>query len=143
MTLHLIKLCVGADSIDDLAQWQAKRLAERKKRSGKAEIVHTTRQTPKRADELLDGGSIYWVIKGVIRVRQLIKKIEPIVRDGQPRTKLVLDRKLVRVAPRQMRAFQGWRYLEPEQAPPDLSKGDTMADMPPEMAAELKRLGLL
>jgi len=68
--LHLIKLCVGVDSLEELAGWQKKRLAEKKKKGQKPELIHVTRQTPKRAAELLDGGSLYWVIKGQIAARQ-------------------------------------------------------------------------
>ena len=70
MTLHLIKLCVGVESIQSLAQWQKRRLTELKKKGRPLQLVHVTRQTPKRADELLDGGSLYWVIRGSIAVRQ-------------------------------------------------------------------------
>jgi len=144
VTVHLIKLCVGVSEPDELAAWQKRRWSDQKKAGQKPEYRHITRSMPKRADEITDGGSIYWVMKGVIRVRQLIKKIEPFVRDGQPRTKLVLDRKLVRVAPRQMRAFQGWRYLEAADAPRDLGElGKGAADMPPKMLEELRELGLL
>jgi hypothetical protein len=144
LTLHLIKLCVGVDSVADLREWQTERLAQLKKRGQKLELKHTTRMVPKRQEEILAGGSLYWVIKGVIRVRQRIIGVESIVWDGEPHCKLVLQRKLVRVMPRPMRAFQGWRYLEAKDAPPDLDHlGKGAVDMPPKMVEELRSLGLL
>jgi hypothetical protein len=144
MTLHLIKLCVGVSEPHELAAWQKKRWDDAKKAGRKPECRHLTRNTPKRADEIIGGGSLYWVIKGVIRVRQRIIGIKPVTMDGAPRCKLLLDRKLVRVTPRPMRAFQGWRYLEPADAPPDLdSLGKGAANMPPKMLEELRELGLL
>jgi hypothetical protein len=141
VTLHLIKLCVGADSIEDLADWQKKRAAQRKKSGGAAEIMHITRMTPKRADELLRGGSIYWVIKGQIAVRQKLLALKPVVREGVPHCALVLDSKLVPTARRAHRAFQGWRYFEPADAPRDLKGRDK--NIPDALRAELTDLGLL
>ncbi|KUO69242.1 MAG: hypothetical protein APF80_09800 [Alphaproteobacteria bacterium BRH_c36] len=147
MTLHLVKLCVGAQSIEDLAQWQAARLAEaRQGGGGPRQLFHTTYQAPKRTEELLDGGSIYWVIKGVIQVRQrLIGFDEGAKDDGRRCCLLLLDPDLVPVRPTPRRAFQGWRYLTGEDAPPDLSggAGTGMAGMPPRMRRELAELGLL
>jgi hypothetical protein len=145
MTLHLIKLCVGVDEIAELARWQKKRMAERRAKKLKRKLIHRTRSTPKRADELLDGGSLYWVIKGVIRVRQRLVAIEPGRRDdGTPCCELALDGRLVRTMPRPVRAFQGWRYLEAKDAPPDLGAGgEGLAAMPPRMVEELRLLGLL
>ncbi len=145
MTVHLIKLCVGVDSIEELARWQKKRLADQRKKGVKRPLLrHVTRSTPKRADEIIDGGSLYWVIRGVVRVRQRIVDIKPTVWDGEPHCALILDRKLLRVVPRGMRAFQGWRYLEVANAPPDLdARSDGLADMPPKMIDQLRALGLL
>jgi len=145
MTLHLMKLCVGCDSIEDLAAWQKKRLADQRRKGVKKPVLrHVTRNTPKRGAELIDGGSIYWVIKGVIRVRQRIVDMKAVVSDGEPHCALILDRKLVRVVPRGMRAFQGWRYLEASAAPADLGeRKDGLVDMPPQMVDELRELGLL
>ena len=141
MTLHLIKLCVGADSIEDLAQWQKTRAAQRKKKGGSADVMHITRMTPKRADELLKGGSLYWVIKGQIAVRQKLLALKPVVREGVPHCALVLDTKLVPTARRAHRAFQGWRYFEPSDAPRDLKARDK--SIPDRLRAELTDLGLL
>jgi hypothetical protein len=142
MTLHLIKLCVGADSIEDLADWQKKRSAERKKKGGPGDIMHVTRMTPKRADELTSGGSIYWVIKGQIAVRQRILELRAVAREGVPHCALVLDKKLVPTVRRTHRAFQGWRYLDPKDAPRDLRASDK-AKLPDSLRAELTELGLL
>lgn len=145
MTIHILKLCVGVDDIDDLAAWQKKRAAQRKAAGEKHLCIHRTRMMPKRVTELLDGGSLYWVIKGVIRVRQKLKAIEPGQRDdGTPCAVLALDRKLVRTMPKLMRPFQGWRYLDPQAAPTDLDEaGVDIAKMPPAMVEELRTLGLL
>ena len=112
MALHLIKLCVGCDSVKDLEDWIRERLRERRKRGQKREHVHRTRMVPKRADELTDGGSIYWVIRGEVMCRQRLMDVRPFVdKAGVGRCQLVLDPKLVLVEPRPWRAFQGWRYL--------------------------------
>jgi hypothetical protein len=146
MPLHLVKLCVGADSIEDLAVWQKGRLAAQRTSGRKPRLVHTTYQTPKRTAELLDGGSLYWVIKGVIQVRQKLIGFDAGQKDdGSPCCVLVLDPKLVPVRPQARRPFQGWRYFTFEDAPPDLSgksADDTLA-MPPKLKKELADLGLL
>ena len=143
MALHLIKLCVGADSIEDLAQWQAERIKEAVRKKRAPELLHVTRMTPKRADELLDGGSIYWVIKGQIAVRQKLLELRAVTRDGGPRCGLVLDPKLVPTKMRAQRAFQGWRYFEPADAPDDLKGRAKEAKLPEALRAELSALGLL
>ncbi len=137
--LHLIKLSVGTESVESLRRWQARRL----RLSGR--VFHQTRMMPRRADELVQGGSIYWVIKGLVQARQRLLAIEPQAdADGRRSTLLVLEPELVRVVPTPHRAFQGWRYLNPEEAPPDLGEAaDDLPDMPPEMIAELRALGLL
>jgi hypothetical protein len=143
--LHLVKLCVGVDDIDDLAGWQKKRRAQQRAAGKRPVTRHVTRMTPRRAAEILDGGSLYWVIKGVIRVRQRIIGVNPgYVHEGESKCELRLDPRLVRVVPRAMRAFQGWRYLEAVDAPVDLAElGAGAAEMPPGMAEELRSLGLL
>ncbi|HEY4266049.1 MAG TPA: DUF1489 domain-containing protein [Micropepsaceae bacterium] len=141
MTVHLIKLCVGADSIEDLADWQKKRSAERTKKNENGDILHITRMTPKRGDELLKGGSLYWVIKGQIAVRQKLLALKPVVREGVPHCALVLDRSLVPTVRRTHRAFQGWRYFDPKDAPRDLKASDK--SIPEGLRAELTQLGLL
>lgn len=145
MALHIVKLCVGCDSIEDLAQWQAERLAQMKKAGQKPALFHRTFQTPKRRDELLDGGSLYWVIKGVIQVRQRIVGLgEGKKDDGSPCCLIMLDKVLVPVRPVPRRPFQGWRYLDAADAPADLTGADAgIADLPPAMRRELAELGLL
>lgn len=146
MTLHLVKLCVGAESIEDLARWQAARLAAARAGSRPVRLVHTTFQTPRRQDALLDGGSIFWVIKGMIQVRQrLIGFDEGHKEDGKPCCLLVLDPELVPVMVKPRRPFQGWRYLDADDAPADLGIGGGIeaGDMPAKMRRELLELGLL
>ena len=142
MTLHLIKLCVGVENIDDLARWQKKRAAERKKNGGSGDVLHITRMTPKRADELLAGGSLYWVIKGQIAARQRLTALRPVTRDGVPHCALVLDKKIVPTVRRRHRAFQGWRYFDPKEAPRDLKLSDKSA-LPEKLRTQLTDLGLL
>lgn len=136
-TLHLMKLCVGADGPADLAAWQASHF-------GRAPARHVTRMWPKRDDELLQGGSIYWVFKGVMLARQRILALEPVEgADGVRRCALVLDRALVPVAAVPRRPFQGWRYLEARDAPPDLpASREAETPLPPAVAAALAEMGL-
>jgi hypothetical protein len=145
MPLHLIKLCVGCDSVADLEDWIKQKLKEKKKRRQKPEHIHTTRMIPKRAEELIDGGSLYWVIRGQISCREKILDIRPFTdKDGISRCRVVLDGKLVLVEPRPRSAFQGWRYFEPKDAPRDLARAAPGANkMPEQMRRELRELGLL
>ncbi|MEX2453894.1 MAG: DUF1489 domain-containing protein [Rhodospirillaceae bacterium] len=145
MTVHLIKLAVGIDSFPHLAERQRQRIAEAEAAGGDARLRHLTRSTPRRADEAVDGGSIYWVIKGAIRARQRIVAVEPAVsRNGLPRCALILDPDLVPVRAQPRRAFQGWRYLDPADAPPDaIGVVDEADELPAHMAEELRELGLL
>jgi len=145
MPLHLIKLCVGCDSVADLEDWIKQKFKEKKKRRQKLEHIHTTRMVPKRADELIAGGSLYWVIRGQITCRERILAIRPFTdKDGIGRCRVVLDGKLVLVEPRPRSAFQGWRYLEAKNAPRDLSRAAPgAAKMPEQMRRELRELGLL
>jgi len=145
MPLHLIKLSVGSESIKDLEAWIKLRAKQAVAGGQPRRHVHVTRMTPKRDVELLDGGSIYWVIKGEIAARERLLTIEPFRdKDGIARCRLVMEPKLIPVVPRPMRPFQGWRYLSPDDAPVDLGKrGDGMAEMPEPMRRELRDLGLL
>ena len=137
MTVHLKKLSVGSQSLETLRLWQALRFSD----TGR--LIHVTRNWPRRAKEILDGGSIYWIIKGVMSARQNIVDLVEVKRvDGQAACGLVLDPKLVAVSPTKMRMFQGWRYLESEDAPADLI--DPIDEsMPPALVAELRELGVL
>ena len=148
--LHLIKLCVGCDSVQDLEDWIKERLKSRGRgtRAGRGSRIqrnHTTRMVPKRAAELVDGGSLYWVIRGEIMCRQRLLDVRPFVdKEGVGRCHLVLEPKLVLVEPRPYRAFQGWRYLAQNDAPRDLDRAAPGAkNMPEALRRELRGLGLL
>jgi hypothetical protein len=145
MPLHLVKLCVGCDSVSDLEDWISQKLKEKKRRGQKPEHVHTTRMVPKRAAELTSAGSLYWVIRGRITCRERIVDIRPFTdKDGIGRCRVVLDGRIVLVEPRPRAAFQGWRYLEVKDAPRDLSRAAPGASrMPETMRRELQELGLL
>jgi hypothetical protein len=146
MTLHMIKLCVGAAGIEDLAHWQRGRIAARKKAGLSPLPYHTTYQTPKRQEELLNGGSLYWVMKGIVTVRQKIAGFEDGLKDdGTPCCVILLEPELTSVRPVPRRAFQGWRYLSAEDAPDDLSgeASDGLAAMPPRMRKALAELCLI
>ncbi len=145
MTVNLIKLCVGIESVQHLAEAQDRRLAQKSKAGEKPELMHVTRSFPRRADDVLDGGSLYWVIKGAVRLRQVITDLrETVNKDGNPACAIVYDSKHILTEPRPFRAFQGWRYLAPDAAPRDLdAAGAGAEDLPPDMADELRNLGLL
>lgn len=146
MALNLVKLCVGATSIEDLAQWQAARIAKARKSDPDAKLFHATFQTPKRQAELLDGGSLYWVIKGMIQVRQpLIGFADGRKSDGSPCCWLLLADNLIPVRPVPRRAFQGWRYLDGKDVPGDLveAAGRGLERMPEQLRRELAELGLI
>lgn len=145
MPLHLIKLAVGCDNVADLEDWIKQKLKEKKSSGQKVERIHTTRMFPKRADELTDGGSMFWVIKGQITCRERILDIRQVTgKDGIKRCQLVLDGKPKLVEPRPRAAFQGWRYLEDKEIPRDLSRvAPGASKMPEEMRRELRELGLL
>lgn len=146
MPLHLIKMAVGIESLDHLAAVQKQRRATLKAERGKPILIHKTRNYPKRAEEILAGGSMYWIVKGFVRARQRVVGLERTQdAEGKPRCEIVLDPKLVRVSPMAHKPMQGWRYLEERDAPKDLTGkgGDPTADMPPDMLAELRKLGLI
>ena len=138
--LHLLKLSVGTDSVEDLADWQDSQRA----RWPKGCAVHVTRMWPKREAELLDGGSIYWIIKGVMLCRQRLVGLERVDgADGITRCAMVMDREIIRTESAPRRPFQGWRYLTPEDAPRDLVKGRENDDtLPEELARALADIGL-
>ncbi len=143
MGLNLVKLCVGAETVDDLAYWVHRRVAVNKGTAWGAVSEHVTRMSPRRMSELLDGGSLYWVIKGVILVRQRIAKFEPVTgSDGIKRCAILLEPELSATEAQPRRAFQGWRYLRSEDAPSDLSTLKA-SQAPPELRAKLADLGLL
>lgn len=139
--VNLVKLCVGAERVEDLAAWQKARAGG----AARFEPRHVTRMWPKREAELLDGGSLYWVFKGVILARQRIKRLDEVIGDdGVRRCGLVLDQDIVRTSPAPRRPFQGWRYLPAQDAPADLAParaGDS--DLPVELEAALAEIGIL
>ncbi len=138
MALHLIKLSVGTKSLEDLRRWQARHGEARPK------LRHATRNFPRRAAEVLDGGSIYWVIDRILTARQRVLDIAEGRRDdGTSCADLILDPALVPVRARLMRPFQGWRYLPAADAPPDLEQPGAGADLPDKLRRELAALALL
>ncbi len=139
MTLHLKKLSVGSENIDGLNAWHAQLLA----REGR--VMHVTRAFPRRAQEVLNGGSIYWIIKGWMCARQPILDLVEVARgDNKPACGIVLKPGLIPLAERKMRPFQGWRYLPEAEAPPDLAEASQdEANMPRALREELQNLGLL
>jgi len=144
MALHLIKLCVGADSIEDLREWVSQRSLTAMAAGLEPHSVHTTRMIPKRMEELLDGGSLYWVIKGQVQARQKLLNIRSFTGgDGITRCDLVLGPEVIETSPAPKRPFQGWRYLKDEEAPRDLGGSGLADDMPSDLRRELAELGLL
>ena len=145
MALHLIKLCVGADSIDDLREWVAERSLRAIAAGLEPHSVHTTRMSPKRVDELLDGGSLYWVIKGQVQARQKLLDIESFTDgEGIGRCRLMLGPEVIETSVQPKRPFQGWRYYPEDDIPRDLmSLGAGVAEMPADLRRELSELGLL
>ncbi len=145
MALHLLKLCVGADSIQDLRDWVSERSLIAMAAGMEPHSVHTTRMVPKRVDELLKGGSLYWVIKGQVSARQPLLGIETFTgADGVGRCNLVLGPEVIETVPQPKRPFQGWRYLLPDDAPRDLaSVSADAAAMPEDLRRQLAELGLL
>lgn len=140
-TIHLIKLCVGAERVEDLTDWQGS--ARAKGPDGLPR--HATRMWPKRADEVLNGGALYWVFKGLVLCRQRVLRLDQITgQDGITRCAIVLDPSVIRVAPTAKRPFQGWRYLPPEDAPRDLPQGrDTEEALPQALQNALAEIGVL
>ena len=137
MTIHMVKLCVGADDIKDLQDWQNRLLKTHQR------PFHQTRMVPKRGAELADGGSIYWVIKGLIQVRQPIVEVREITdRGGRKACELIFDPQLFPVEPMPKRPFQGWRYLKLDDAPADLKAGSGTIELPSTLRAQLREAGV-
>lgn len=137
---HLLKLSVGTESVDDLAAWQT----SQRGRWPAGTAVHVTRMWPKREAELLGGGSMYWVIKGVIQCRQTVVGLEQVTgSDGINRCAIILDAPLIRTEAAPRRPFQGWRYLDPKDAPRDLPRGRASEEpLPHALAQALAEIGL-
>lgn len=144
MAVHLIKLCVGCDSVAELRDWQRKRLAELRRARRRPILEHRTRMMPRRREEILRGGSLYWVIKGLVRVRQRVVGLDRRAdAEGQAFCAIRYEPELILTVPRSQRPFQGWRYLEASDAPPDLEPA-ALGEVPPaEMLEELRALGLI
>ena len=138
--VNLVKLCVGAERVEDLEAWQAMRMAAAKRPTP----MHVTRMWPKREAELVDGGSLYWVFKGQVLARQQIIRLDEVIgEDGIRRCGLVLSPDVIRTEAQPRRAFQGWRYLKPEDAPRDLTMekpGDD--ELPSDIASALADIGI-
>jgi hypothetical protein len=134
MALHMIKLVVGAATIEDLLDWRRRNAV-----AGQPWVLRT-RMTPKRAAEMVDGGSVYRVFKGVILCRQKILDINTVGEGVTARCEVTLDETVVRTAPQPRRAFQGWRYLEPKDAPPDLDEA-AFGEVPEDLARRLREVG--
>lgn len=140
MALNLIKLSVGSKSVDDLVAWQA----DPRARAPDGNPCHVTRMWPRRESELLDGGSVYWVIQKLVQCRQRILRLDEVTgSDGIRRCAIVLDSDLIRVEATPKRPFQGWRYLKPQDAPRDLSAERAAEDrLPPELQSALADIGV-
>ena len=145
MTVHLLKMAVGIDSVAHLAGIQKQRQERATAPGGTGDLRHFTRHAPRRAGEVTDGGSIFWIIKGYVRVRQRVLGIERVARrEGRKRCALILDSDLVKTELSVHKPIQGWRYLDPAAAPPDTDvSAPEETSIPPDMAAELRALGLL
>ena len=144
MPLNLLKMCVGVSEIDELAFRQQARILRLGEAGEPAKLLHVTRNTPRRSAAILEGGSLYWIIKGYVRVRQRIVGIEQLENEeGQSKCGLVLAPVLVRTELQSRRPHQGWRYLKHENAPMDIPIGEASHDMPESMVAELRELGLI
>ena len=140
MIYNLKKLAVGIDTVENLKIRQKIIFNEYNK------IIHVTRNVPKKKDDLIKKGSMYWVIKRRVLVRQKIKNISLIIRnDGSKGCEIELDSELIKVIPTSMRPFQGWRYYNSEEVPSDLTldlNNDNEEALTDELNAELIKLGL-
>jgi len=144
MTVHLLKICVGVDDVAHLRRLREGRLAAAAAAGEPAQIRHLTRHRPRRASEIVAGGSLYWIIRGHIQVRQRIVAIEALDHaPGGKRCALVLDPTLVLTVWQPRRPHQGWRYLAAENAPADRPQADDGSDLPAHLAAALNDLGVL
>lgn len=144
MALHLLKMCVGVETIQQLRDWQERRGVMTE--AGYPVVTHFTRNRPQRDQELLDGGSLYWIIKGSIIVRNRIVGLEKVEKEGaRKKCAIVLQAEPVETIPQRHRPIQGWRYFTSDRAPADLSSRalDKTLKVPESMAAELRSLGLI
>lgn len=138
MALNIIKLCVGVSEIEELEHWV------REAKAGRDTLDHVTRSFPRRRDEIVPGGSLYWVIRGLILCRQPIADLVAVKgADGIERCRIMFKPRIVAVQPVPRRAFQGWRYFAAADAPPDLAKGSAATGLTEKMRRDLSELGLL
>jgi len=143
MAVHLQKLSVGSESIATLQDWQKTIVRRRVKKGLTPHHQHITRMFPKQREGLLDGGSIYWVIKGLIQCRnQIIDLEETQTKDGRKACAIIMNPNLIPVVPTPKRPFQGWRYLKVEDAPEDLTEIGGASGLPPELRVKLANLGV-
>jgi len=142
--INLIKLCVGINSLAHLDTYRARRSAELQALGAEDVSTHVTRMWPKRASELLDGGSLYWVIKGEVLARQIILRLEERIGDDAiRRCAIIMDPRIVPTQSAVRRPFQGWRYLLPADSPPDLARARPQEeDLPAELSRALAEIGL-
>ena len=142
MTVHLQKLSVGSESITGLQEWQEQAVKARVAKGLPAYHQHVTRMFPKQSEALLDGGSIYWVIKGMIQCRnKIIGLDEVLTEDGRKACAIIMQLELIAVVPTPKRPFQGWRYLKAGDAPVDLTEASGAQDLPPELRRKLVNIG--
>ena len=139
-SVHLIKLSVGSEQVEDLINWQKNPRAK----GPDGFPRHVTRMWPKREPEVINGGSLYWVIKGVVLCRQRILRLDEVIgQDGIRRCGIVLDPKVIRTEAAPKRPFQGWRYLDPANAPKDLTATrQAESALPPQLTAALAEIGV-
>jgi hypothetical protein len=140
--LHL-KVSANRESLEDLVRWQSACLEDKKKNKRRLLLQHVTRLMPKRKDELLNGGSIYWVVKGRIVARQKIVDLKPAPQNGPSHFSITYEPKLTLVAQRRTQQIKGWRYLAAKDAPPDIAVDGAAKDLPESLKVELSELGLL
>ncbi len=139
-TINLVKLSVGSESVDGLAEWQKTPAAQ-----GPDGLPrHITRMWPRREAGLVNGGSVYWVIRGAIRARQRVLRLDEVTgADGIRRCAIVLDPALIRTRTAPRRPFQGWRYLKPGDSPADLRDGEEQdSALPPGLSEALAEIGV-
>jgi hypothetical protein len=142
--MHIIKLCVGVATLEELEGYREERAHWWGADYGENVHVHRTRTRPKRWQEIEAAGSIYWVISGVVRCRQKILRLaEAVDEQGLACCDIIMLPDLVRTVPRPKGPFQGWRYLDPKDAPADLAIGGLAEEGSAEIAEELARLGLI
>ena len=139
--VHLIKLSVGTETVEGLKRWQS----EKRIQAPDGNPMHVTRMWPKREADLLNGGSIYWIIKGFLQCRQRILRLDEMIsEDGIRRCAVVLDSEIALTTSVKKRPFQGWRYLEPAQAPVDLARRHSdEPPLPPNLAGALADIGVI